>query len=107
MSPTPFTFVFRPDAGWGGTGISGVEVVSGSASVPVVGGRWLCMKAKHFVVGLVLCGILAGCSGSSAPDPAVPAAEDSKTLPVQVLTDARDVAGQLEQRQANMESMVP
>jgi len=65
------------------------------------------MKAKHFVVGLVLGGILAGCSGSSAPDPAVPAAEDSKTLPVQVLTDALDVADQLEQRQADMESMVP
>jgi len=65
------------------------------------------MKAKHFFLGFVLCGILAGCSGSSAPDPTAPPAEEPRTLPVQVLTDARDVADQLEQRQADMESMIP
>ena len=65
------------------------------------------MKAKHFFVGFVLCGILTGCSASSTPDPTVPSADETKSLPVQVLTDARDVAGQVEQRQADMESMIP
>jgi len=65
------------------------------------------MKAKHFFIGFVLCGILAGCSGSTAPDPAAPPVGEPQTLPGQVLTDARDVAGQLEQRQADMESMIP
>ena len=65
------------------------------------------MTAKHFFVGFVLCGILTGCSGSSTPDPAAPPVEEPKTLPVQVLTDARDVADQIEQRQADLESMIP
>jgi len=65
------------------------------------------MKVRHFFVGFVLCGILTGCSGSSTPDPTVPPVEETKSLPVQVLTDARDVAGQVEQRQADMESLIP
>ena len=65
------------------------------------------MKARNFFVGFMLCGILTGCSGSSTPDPAAPSVEEPKTLPVQILTDARDVADQIEQHQADMESMLP
>ena len=65
------------------------------------------MKARRFFVGFALCGILAGCSASSTPDPTVPPADEPKSLPIQVLTDARDVADQVEQRQADMESMIP
>ena len=55
----------------------------------------------------MLCGLLAGCGRSSTPDPVVPPAEEPKSLPVRVLTDAQDVAGRVEQRQADLESMVP
>ena len=65
------------------------------------------MMAMRFLGGFVLCGILAGCCGSSTPDPAVPAVEESTILPTRVLTDARDVAGQVEQRQADLEAMIP
>jgi hypothetical protein len=37
----------------------------------------------------------------------MPAVEEPESLPAQVLTDARDVAGQIEQRHDDLESMLP
>lgn len=62
---------------------------------------------RTFAVTAIVLSI-AGCSGSSSPDPVsettapVPAG-----LPTEVVQDARDVAADLEQRQAELESMVP
>ncbi|MCJ7724886.1 MAG: hypothetical protein MUP76_00650 [Acidimicrobiia bacterium] len=65
------------------------------------------MTLKRSLVGAVVCVLLAGCGGSAPSDPALPAGDEAKSLPIQVLDDARDVAGQIEQRQADLESMIP
>jgi hypothetical protein len=51
--------------------------------------------------------ILAGCSGGGGPGPAGPGPDEPRTLQGQVLQDAQGVGAQLEQRQADMESMIP
>ena len=50
--------------------------------------------------------LLAGC-GESAPTPVEPVSEGAETLHGQVLDNAREVAGQVEERQAELESMLP
>jgi len=62
---------------------------------------------KRSLCAAVLCLVLAGCGGSAPSDPALPAGDEAKSLPVRVLDDAREVAGQIEQRQADMESLIP
>jgi hypothetical protein len=65
-------------------------------------------RARRAVTTVLLVMSLASCSGGgSDPDPAAPGPEEPRTLQGQVLQDAQDVADQLEQRQADLESMVP
>jgi len=65
------------------------------------------MKTKRSIIGVLLCAFLAGCSGASPSDPATPTTAESKSLPIRVLDDAREVADQLEQRQAELEAAIP
>lgn len=51
--------------------------------------------------------VLGACTGSGSPAPSAPDPGEPRTLQGQVLRDAQDVAGQLEQRQAELESMLP
>jgi hypothetical protein len=65
-------------------------------------------RARRAVTTVLLVVSLASCSGGGGgPDPGAPGPEESRTLQGQVLQDAQDVADQLEQRQADLESMVP
>jgi PBP1b-binding outer membrane lipoprotein LpoB len=64
-------------------------------------------KPTRVVAATVLACVLSACSGGNTPDPAAPASEEPRTLQGRVLQDAQDVANQLEQRQADLESMVP
>jgi hypothetical protein len=65
------------------------------------------MTPKRSLAAAMLCVLLAGCGGSGPSEPALPSTDEAKSLPIQVLDDARDVAGQIDQRQADMESMIP
>lgn len=63
---------------------------------------------KRSLAALIAALFLAGCTGSTPPDPASPPpAQEPSGLPTQVVGDARDVADGLEQRYQDMESMVP
>ncbi len=62
---------------------------------------------KRTVAALAAALILAGCSGSTSPDPTPPPAQEPSGLPTRVVSDARDVADGLEQRNQDIESMVP
>lgn len=62
---------------------------------------------KRSLAATMLCVLLAGCGGAAPSDPALPAGDEDSSLPIQVLDNARDVAGQIEQRQADLESMIP
>jgi hypothetical protein len=65
-------------------------------------------RAGRTVTTVALVVSLASCSGGDGdPDPAAPGPEEPRTLQGQVLQDAQEIAGQLEQRQADLESMVP
>jgi hypothetical protein len=65
-------------------------------------------RATRVLTAAVLGVILAACSGGGGgPDPSAPGPEEPRTLQGQVLQDAQDVAEQLEQRQADLESMIP
>lgn len=61
---------------------------------------------RRSLAGLILCVLLAGCSGP-APTPAQPQSDGAETLHGQVLEDAREVAGQVEDRLAELDSMLP
>jgi len=65
------------------------------------------MKTKRSLIGVLLCALLASCSASAPSDPGAPAVDEAQILPVRVLDDARDVADQVEQRQAEMEALIP
>jgi len=65
------------------------------------------MMIKQAVAALTLVGALAGCSGGSSPDPAVPDPAGETIRLTETVGRVQDVADQLEQRQAEMESMLP
>jgi hypothetical protein len=66
------------------------------------------MRIRRTLVAAAVALVVAGCSGGTDPEPASPTTEPAGSgLPTQVLDDARDVAGDLEQRQTDMESMLP
>ncbi|MBU1866132.1 MAG: hypothetical protein KKE89_06925 [Actinobacteria bacterium] len=65
------------------------------------------MKTKRSVAAVLLCALLASCTGSAPSEPALPSVEEAKGLPAQVLDDARDIAGQLDQREADLEAAIP
>ena len=77
------------------------------ATGPIARSRCIGMKAKRSIIGVLLCVLLAGCSGASPSDPAAPVTEESEILPIRVLDDARDIADQVEQRQADLEAAIP
>ena len=62
---------------------------------------------RRSLAGLTLCALLAGCGGSAPAPTTQPPSDDAQTLHGQVLDNARDVAGQVEDRQAELESMLP
>jgi PBP1b-binding outer membrane lipoprotein LpoB len=65
-------------------------------------------RAKRAAGTAILAVILASCSGGGGgPSPGATVPEEPRTLQGQVLQDAQDVASQLEQRQADLESMLP
>jgi hypothetical protein len=64
------------------------------------------MLLKRIAVVLLLGGVLAGCSGGSSPDPTPPPATDEVRIG-EMVQRAGDVADGLEQRQADLESLLP
>ncbi len=64
-------------------------------------------RVTRAVATAVVAVMLAACSGGGSPEPAATVPEEPQTLQGQLLRDAQDVAGQLEQRQAELESMLP
>ena len=65
------------------------------------------MMTKQAVAALVLVSVLAGCSGGSSPDPAGPEPAPETIRLTETVDRAQDVSDQLDQRQAEMESMLP
>ena len=61
---------------------------------------------RRSLAGLLLAIQVAACSGT-APAPTQAPSDGAETLHGQVLDDARDVAGQVADRQAELESMLP
>lgn len=78
----------------------------GGHSGPMIGG----MSPRRTLAALLasLCLALSACASATPPETTTPdpAAEQPST-PAAVLDQARDVASQLEQRDADLESMVP
>jgi hypothetical protein len=61
---------------------------------------------RRSLAGLLLAFVVTACSGT-APAPTQPPSDGAETLHGQVLDGAREVAGLMEDRQAEMESMLP
>ena len=61
---------------------------------------------RRSLAGLILTVLLAGCGGP-APTPVQSPSDGAETLHGQVPDGAREVAGQVEDRYAELESMLP
>ena len=65
------------------------------------------MPTRRVLAALALV-VVAACSSGTGPAPAQPAPEVGPTeLPGRVLSDAQDVADRLNQREADLESLIP
>lgn len=66
------------------------------------------MKRRSALAALLAAACLSACASATPPETTVPppAAEQAGT-PFAVLDQARDVASQLNQREADLESMIP
>ena len=65
-------------------------------------------RLSRFLAAIVAAAFLTACSGASpAQDPSPTTNGGLVGTPVSVLDQARDVASDLEQRQADLESMIP
>jgi len=66
------------------------------------------MKRRSALAALLAAACLSACASATPPETTVPppAAEQAGT-PIAVLNQARDVASQLNQREADLESMTP
>jgi hypothetical protein len=62
---------------------------------------------KRTLAALAAAVVFAGCGGSTSPDPTPPPAQEPSGLPTRVVGDAQDVADRLEQRNQDIESLVP
>jgi outer membrane lipoprotein-sorting protein len=67
------------------------------------------MRRRRALAALlaVLCLTLGACAAAGPTPTTAPPAEDQSGNPAAVLDQAREVAHQLEQREADLESMIP
>jgi len=68
------------------------------------------MNPRRIAAALAMVAGLSACGGGTSPEPEStpePPAQEQSQLPTRVLQDAQDVADAVEQRQADLESMLP
>lgn len=65
------------------------------------------MDVRRLLSAAGLCCVLAACSGGEPSEPAATLTDEPSGLVTGVVQDARNVVADLEQRQADLESLLP